>query len=211
MANKLQKSQLLNTLKQDGINDEAVLRAIADTPREYFVESKFKQYAYDNTALPIACGQTISQPYVVAHMTQLLHRTQRLHKVLEVGTGSGYQAAVLSHLVDEVYTIERVYDLYQQARQRLLHLGYDNIWLGYQDGFKGWSEHAPYDGILVTAACEQVPPALLSQLSDEGVMIVPVGPQKGPQYIYMLQNSPEGVCYEIIESVMFVPLKANKN
>lgn len=207
MDDKSQKTALINALKQEGINDEAVLRAIADTPREFFVDPDFKQYAYENTALPIACGQTISQPYVVAHMTQLLRQAPRLDKVLEVGTGSGYQAAVLSHIVEEVYTIERVYDLYRQARQRFEQLGYHNIRTDYRDGFKGWTEHAPYDGILVTAACTEVPPELLAQLSDEGTMVVPVGPVHGPQYIYLLQNSPDGPRYKTMDPVLFVQLK----
>src|SRR5215467_3564442 len=160
--------QFLLTLRRRGIGEAAVLRAMDEVPREYFVESRFADAAYADRALPIACGQTISQPFVVAYMTEQLG-VQSEHRVLEVGTGSGYQAAVLSRLAREVVTVERYRTLADMARKRLATLGYRNVEVRVGDGFAGVPERAPYDRIMVTAAAETVPEALVQQLAAGGV------------------------------------------
>src|SRR5512135_935695 len=167
--------EFLLTLRRRGIADQAVLRAMDEVPRERFVETNFADSAYADQALPIACGQTISQPYVVAYMTEQLALRPH-HRVLEVGTGSGYQAAVLSRLAREVVSIERYRTLADQARERLAALGYDNVEVIVGDGFAGVPEKGPYDRIIVTAAAEEVPKALVDQLADGGVMLLPLGP-----------------------------------
>ena len=168
--------EFLLTLRRRGIGDQAVLRAMDEVPRERFVEGGFTDIAYADRALPITCGQTISQPYVVAYMTEQL-AVRSHHRVLEVGTGSGYQAAVLSRLAREVVSVERYRTLAEQARERLQALGYDNVEVVVGDGLAGVPARAPYDRIIVTAAAEAVPPALLDQLADNGVMVLPLGPQ----------------------------------
>jgi protein-L-isoaspartate(D-aspartate) O-methyltransferase len=197
--------EFLLTLRRRGIGDQAVLRALDEVPRERFVEGDFTDIAYTDQALPIACGQTISQPYVVAYMTeQLVLRPH--HRVLEVGTGSGYQAAVLSRLAREVVSVERYRTLTEQARGRLQALGLTNVEVVVGDGFAGVPARAPYDRIIVTAAAEQVPPALLDQLADNGVMVLPLGPQDGAQHIIKLTKSSTGVTRENLIAVRFVPL-----
>src|SRR5471032_2107698 len=166
--------EFMLTLRQRGISDKAVLRAMDEVPREHFVEARFAEAAYSDQAMPIACGQTISQPYVVAYMTeQLSVRPQ--HRVLEVGTGSGYQAAVLSRLAREVVSIERYRTLADQARERLHALGYDNVEVVAGDGMAGVPARAPYDRIIVTADAERLPQTLIDQLADDGVMVLPLG------------------------------------
>jgi protein-L-isoaspartate(D-aspartate) O-methyltransferase len=199
------RMEFLLTLKRRGIGDHAVLRAMDDVPRAHFVEAGFADSAYADHALPIACGQTISQPYVVAYMTEQLALRPH-HKVLEVGTGSGYQAAVLSRLVREVVSIERYRTLADQARSRLKSLGYDNVEVIAGDGFAGVPERAPFDRIIVTAAAEEAPRALLDQLADDGVMLIPLGPQSGPQNIIKLTKSQTGIEREQLIPVRFVPL-----
>lgn len=203
------RMEFLLTLRRRGIGDQAVLRAMDEVPRGQFVDPDFADTAYADQALPIACGQTISQPYVVAYMTELLALRPH-HRVLEIGTGSGYQAAVLSRLAREVVTIERYRTLAGQARERLASLGYDNVEVVVGDGTLGCPDKAPYDRIIVTAAAEEVPEALLDQLADDGVMVVPVGPHNGPQRIIKLTKSttPEGVTVAREEqiAVRFVPL-----
>ncbi len=159
---------------------QAVLRAMDEVPREHFVEASLTESAYADQALPIACGQTISQPYVVAYMTEQLG-VKPEHRVLEVGTGSGYQAAVLSRLAREVVSIERYRTLAETARSRLATLGYSNVEVRHGDGLAGVPEHAPFDRIIVTAAAETIPDALVTQLADGGVMILPLGPHGGVQ------------------------------
>src|SRR5512140_170632 len=195
----------LLTLRRRGIGDQAVLRAMDEVPRERFVEGGFTDIAYADQALPIACGQTISQPYVVAYMTEQL-AVRPHHRVLEVGTGSGYQAAVLSRLAREVVSIERYRTLAEQARERLQALGYNNVDVVVGDGFAGVPARAPYDRIIVTAAAAQVPQALLDQLADNGVMVLPLGPQGGVQHIIKLTKSSTGVTREKLIGVRFVPL-----
>ncbi|HKS87105.1 MAG TPA: protein-L-isoaspartate(D-aspartate) O-methyltransferase [Pseudolabrys sp.] len=197
--------EFLLALRRRGIMDQAVLRAMHDVPREQFVETAFVGSAYADQALPIACGQTISQPYVVAYMTEQLQVSPE-HRVLEVGTGSGYQAAVLSRLAREVVSIERYRTLADQARERLKVLGYDNVEVVAGDGFVGVPGRAPFDRIIVTAAAEVVPQALLDQLADGGIMILPLGSHQGSQHIVKLTKSQTEVRREELIPVRFVPM-----
>ena len=194
---------LTKKLTEVGIRDQTVLDAVANTPREIFLDGALAHKAYENTALPIGQGQTISQPYIVARMTELLMQTKP-QRVLEIGTGSGYQAAVLAQLVPELCTIERIKSLQIQARQRLKKLDLHNVSFKYGDGWKGWSNRGPFDGIMVTAAAVTVPQALLEQLSDNGVLIIPVG----DDHQQLLKITRHGDEYEsqVIEAVKFVPL-----
>jgi protein-L-isoaspartate(D-aspartate) O-methyltransferase len=199
------RMEFLLTLRRRGIGDQAVLRAMDEVPRAQFVETDFAWQAYADQALPIACGQTISQPYVVAYMTEQLALRPH-HRVLEVGTGSGYQAAVLSRLAREVVSIERYRTLADQAGERLAALGYGNVEIVVGDGLAGVPDKAPFDRILVTAAAERVPQTLLDQLADDGVMLLPLGPQHGSQHIVKLTKSQTGIEREDLIPVRFVPL-----
>jgi protein-L-isoaspartate(D-aspartate) O-methyltransferase len=199
------RMEFLLTLRRRGIADQAVLRAMDEVPRERFVEASFAGSAYADQALPIACGQTISQPYVVAYMTEQLD-VHSHHRVLEVGTGSGYQAAVLSRLTREVVSIERYRTLADRARERLRSLGYDNVDVVVGDGFAGVPSRAPYDRIIVTAAAETLPQTLLDQLVDKGVMILPLGSHDGSQHLIKLTKSQTGTKRENLIPVRFVPM-----
>ncbi|HXX08943.1 MAG TPA: protein-L-isoaspartate(D-aspartate) O-methyltransferase [Pseudolabrys sp.] len=200
-----ERMEFLLTLRRRGIVDQAVLRAMDEVPRERFVESDYTGVAYADQALPIACGQTISQPYVVAYMTEQL-AVSPSHRVLEVGTGSGYQAAVLSRLAREVVSIERYRTLADQARERLKSLGYDNVEVVTGDGFAGVPDRAPYDRIMVTAAAETLPQGLLDQLADDGIMILPLGSRAGSQHIVKLTKSQTGTRRDNLIPVRFVPM-----
>ncbi len=197
--------QFLLTLRRRGIGDAAVLRAMDEVPRDQFVPAGLRGEAFADQALPIACGQTVSQPFVVAYMTEQLE-VKAEHRVLEVGTGSGYQAAILSHLAREVVSIERYRTLAETARQRLSALGARNVEILVGDGFAGAPGHAPFDRIIVTAAAEAVPDTLLGQLAETGVMVLPLGPHEGPQHVVRLRKGPEGVSRETLIAVRFVPL-----
>jgi protein-L-isoaspartate(D-aspartate) O-methyltransferase len=199
------RMQFLLELRQRGINDVAVLRALDDVARERFVGDRFADDAYADRALPIACGQTISQPFVVAYMTEQLG-VRPEHKVLEVGTGSGYQAAVLSRLAREVVTVERYRTLADTARVRLAALGCQNVDVIVGDGFAGLPERAPFDRIIVTAAAEEVPKALTGQLAEGGVMILPLGPHGGTQHLVKLTKTAGKLSRETLLAVRFVPL-----
>jgi protein-L-isoaspartate(D-aspartate) O-methyltransferase len=192
-------------LRRRGIADPAVLRALDEVPREHFVASELANSAYADQALPIACGQTISQPYVVAYMTEQL-AVQPQHRVLEVGTGSGYQAAVLSRLAREVVSVERYRTLAERARMRLETLGYRNVEVRVGDGLVGVAERAPFDRIIITAAAESVPTALTEQLADGGVMVLPLGPHNGTQRLVRLTKNGDGLEREDLIDVRFVPL-----
>jgi protein-L-isoaspartate(D-aspartate) O-methyltransferase len=176
-----------------------------EVPREHFVTPDYVDAAYADQALPIACGQTISQPYVVAYMTEQLE-VEPTHRVLEIGTGSGYQAAVLSRLAREVVTVERYRTLAETARARLQTLGYGNVTVAVGDGFDGYAALAPYDRIIVTAAAEEIPAPLVAQLAEGGVMVLPLGPHGGAQRIVKLTKSADGVAREDLIWVRFVPL-----
>ncbi len=197
-------------LRRRGIMDPAVLRAMDEVPREYFVLAEFVDSAYLDQALPIECGQTISQPYVVAFMTERL-ALQPGHRVLEIGTGSGYQAAVLSRLAASVVSVERYRTLAEAARGRLRTLGFDNVEVIVGDGVEGVPERAPFDRIIVTAATEEVPQDLVNQLTKSGSMILPLGPQEDAQTLVKLTKTDRGIEREDLIDVRFVPLLRGKS
>ncbi len=204
MYDPSKKIRLLMELRRAGINDTAVLSAVEKVPRDLFVPDAFRDRAYEDTALPIACGQTISQPYVVAFMTAALE-VQRRMLVLEIGTGSGYQTAVLSPLVRRVYTIERQRDLLGEANARFKQLGLTNVVTRFGDGFKGWPEVAPFDRIIGTAAAPVVPMNLVRQLSEGGMMIIPVG-LSGNQTITKVIRRGDSYEASPLMPVRFVPM-----
>jgi protein-L-isoaspartate(D-aspartate) O-methyltransferase len=201
----VERMEFLLSLRRRGIINPATLRAIDAVPREDFVLPQFATTAYADSALPIACGQTISQPYVVAYMTDRLGVT-REHRVLEVGTGSGYQAAVLSQLAGQVFTVERYRTLAEGARKALERLGNDNVTVIVGDGLNGLPEHAPYDRIIVTAAAETIPQTLVDELAEGGVMVLPLGAHDGAQRIVKLTRQGDAVSQEELIWVRFVPL-----
>lgn len=194
-----------NTMRARGIKDERVLTVMEKAPRHAFVPDDYINQAYADHPLPIGYGQTISQPYIVALMTELLE-LQAGDKVLEIGTGSGYQAAVLAELVGEVWTIEIIPELAEQAADRFASLGYDNIHVRTDDGYYGWPEQAPFDAIIVTAAPDHIPQPLLQQLTDNGRLVVPVGPPGGYQTLWQLVREGEDVKAFNLGGVRFVPL-----
>ena len=199
------KIQLLMALRNQGVRDQRVLEAIEMVPRELFLEEVFAGRAYDDNALPIACGQTISQPFIVAFMTDRLKLDKR-HKVLEIGTGSGYQTAILAELCRRVYTIERYRTLANQAGERFKTLKLTNITQMTGDGTKGWPNQAPFERIIVTAAAPEVPPALLEQLAPGGIMIIPLDSAPGRQDLYRITRTETGYDREHLLPVRFVPL-----
>ncbi len=203
------KIELVMQLRKRGIKDAQVLSAIERTPRDLFVPEQFEEQAFDDHALPIECGQTISQPYVVAFMTQALGVGPRM-KVLEIGTGSGYQAAVLSRLCRRVYTIERYRTLLTQAEARFRKLDLNNITTKTGDGTKGWPEQAPFDRIIVTAAAESVPDDLIHQLKIDGWMIIPIGRSAEDQTLVRIKKTEDGLIEEPLLPVRFVPLVAGR-
>jgi protein-L-isoaspartate(D-aspartate) O-methyltransferase len=207
VTDDFRKIELLMALRNHGVRDQAILEAIERTPREDFLDVSFRAQAYADHALPIACGQTISQPYVVAYMTDKLN-LDRSRKVLEIGTGSGYQTAILARLAKRVYTIERYRTLAQEAGKRFKELGLQNITQMVGDGHKGWPKQAPFDRIIVTAAAKDIPPALAAQLAVDGIMIIPLeeGPQR--QDLYRITHTDEGYVREKLLPVRFVPLVA---
>lgn len=194
---------LLEQLRQQGIQDENLLQAMETVPRERFVDEAFQHKAYENTALPIGSGQTISQPYTVARMTELLCLTPA-SRVLEIGTGSGYQTAILAHLVEHVFSVERIKGLQWQAKRRLKQLDLHNVSTRHGDGWEGWPSRGPFDAIIVTAAPPEIPQDLLSQLDEGGVMILPVGEQN--QILQRITRRANEFVVENIEAVRFVPL-----
>ncbi len=203
-----QRAQLVLQLRQKGITDIPVLNAMESVPRHLFVPDTFASRAYEDIALPIASGQTISQPSIVAWMTWALQLDAR-SRVLEIGTGSGYQAAVLSKLCRMVYTIERHDYLYQTARERFLDMGLQNIHTRLGDGTKGWPESAPFDRIIVTAAAPEIPHIYLNQLRDGGILIIPVGTQGQDQWLVRMVKQGDSFHMQHMMPVRFVPLEAN--
>jgi len=197
--------KLIMELRQAGVSDMDILKAIERTPRELFVPPIFADYAYENAALPIDMGQTISQPLVVAEMTRALELNDRI-KILEIGTGSGYQSVVLSHLCRRVYTIERHRSLLGQAEQVFRHLKRHNITTMCGDGAKGWPEQAPFERILVTAVAHDIPPVLSDQLSIGGIMVLPVGDDPASQTLLRVTRTEDGMDVEDLGDVRFVPL-----
>ena len=205
MSGEPRKIRLIMELRRQGVTDTRVLSAIERIPREIFVPLPFQDQAYENTALPIGLGQTVSQPLVVGLMTQALEVGDRM-KVLEIGTGSGYQAAVLSKLCRRVYTIERHKPLLAEAEERFKTLQIHNITSIAGDGGRGWPEQAPFDRIMITAAATEVPPTLLGQLADGGVMVLPVGNQGADQVIVRVRKTDGRPHAENLFPVRFVPL-----
>jgi len=205
MTSQRTRDRLVRRLQEEGISNQRVLEVIRSTPRHIFVDEALASRSYEDTALPIGHGQTISQPYVVARMTAALLESGPLKRVLEVGTGSGYQAAVMAPLAGEVYSVERIRPLLDLARERLEELQLRNVRLKHSDGSWGWPEFAPYDAIIATAAPEQVPEALLQQLAIGGRLVMPVGPQ-GVQELVLLTRTPEGVERQVLDKVSFVPM-----
>jgi protein-L-isoaspartate(D-aspartate) O-methyltransferase len=201
------KIRLIMHLRASGITDTRTLSAIERVPREAFVPEPFQDQAYENRALPIGHGQTLSQPEVVAIMTQALAVGPR-HKVLEIGTGSGYQTAVLARLARRVYTIERHKPLLADAEKRLAALRLANITAKAGDGSRGWPEQAPFDRIIVTAAAQEMPYALIGQLKEGGILVAPIGPERGDQELYRVTRTAEGERRERLCPVRFVPLIA---
>lgn len=205
MTSQRTRERLLQRLREQGIRDERVLESIRKVPRHLFVDEALASRAYEDTALPIGHSQTISQPYIVALMTQTLLADGRVKKVLEVGTGSGYQTAVLANLVEEVFSVERIEPLMKLSRRRLRELGFRNIQIKLSDGSWGWNEHAPYDAIIVTAAPAEVPAALREQLAPAGRLVIPVG-GVSMQELMLVQHTDKGFVQERLELVNFVPL-----
>ncbi len=206
MTSQRTRDRLVRRLVSKGIMDQRVLEVIRYTPRHLFVDEALSSRAYEDTALPIGHRQTISQPYIVARMTEALLVDRDAFKVLEVGTGSGYQTALLAQLVPTLYTIERIPSLYRQARERIHKLGIPNVYFRLSDGAWGWPQHAPYDAIMVTAAPEQVPEPLLEQLKVGGRMVIPVGRERGVQKLSLFKRTQTSYEREILEPVNFVPL-----
>lgn len=205
MTSQRTRDRMIKRLKQQGIKDQRVLSVMREIPRHCFVEEALASRAYEDTPLPIGYGQTISQPYIVARMTEVLLQTQPMEQVLEVGTGSGYQAAILSRLVRRLQSVERIRALSDQARHRFHQLKLRNIRLRHCDGGMGMPEYAPYDGIIVTAAPEGIPLALVEQLRHGGVIIMPIG-DTDEQILIRVTRTEDGYEKEFLERVSFVPL-----
>ncbi|KXW56695.1 protein-L-isoaspartate(D-aspartate) O-methyltransferase [Ferrovum sp. PN-J185] len=206
MTSERTRQRMVERLRQAGIQDEAVLKAMAAIPRHSFVDEAIASRAYEDTALPIGHGQTISAPYIVARMIELLRLAKKTpEKVLEVGTGCGYQAAVLSKLFKEVYSVERIGQLLEKTRSRVWTMRIHNLRLMHTDGSYGLVDAAPFDGIIVAAAPESIPDALLEQLSIGGRLVIPVGGKK--QQLIVVDRDEQGFTQQIIEAVKFVPLR----
>ncbi len=204
------RERLIQRLRDNGILDERVLAAVLNVPRHLFVDEALASRAYEDSSLPIGHGQTISRPYIVARMTEVLFANGHLNKVLEVGTGSGYQTAILLALTDAVYSVERIEPLHKIARQRLQSLGYRDFRLNLSDGTWGWPEHAPYDGILVAAAPDAIPMALCEQLAPGGRMVIPIGEHQTQELVLVTRDS-RGFTTEQLGLVNFVPLVREQN
>jgi protein-L-isoaspartate(D-aspartate) O-methyltransferase len=206
---KERESMVKSQIENRGIKDKSVLNAMRKVLRHEMVPSNVVNRAYTDGPLPIGYGQTISQPYIVAFMTEAINPKPE-HKVLEIGTGSGYQAAVLAEIVKEVYTIEIVNELYKSADKKLNELGYKNIFCKAADGYYGWEEHAPFDAIVVTAAAEHIPPPLVEQLKDGGKMIIPVGAPFLNQNLILVEKKGEEITTRSLMPVRFVPFTREK-
>lgn len=213
MTSKRTRDRMIQRLEEQGIRNQKVLQIIANTPRHWFLDEALAHRAYEDTALPIGHGQTLSQPYIVARMTELLldnHPCPR--RILEIGTGSGYQTSILAQLVEKVWTVERIRPLQNKARERLARLRLYNISYKYADGGFGWAEYGPYDGILSTAAPMSIPQDLLAQLAPDGVLVIPVGSEQA-QNLMVAKREGESVQFRqrTIEPVRFVPLLPGTN
>lgn len=192
-----------------GVEDEATLSAVRKVKRHLFVPGSLMDAAYDDRPLPIGYGQTISQPFIVAYMTEQV-KPEKNSKILEIGTGSGYQAAVLAEIIDSVFSIEIITELWRSADLRLKNLGYKNIYTKNGDGYYGWQKHAPFDAIIVTAAAEFIPPPLIEQLKDGGRMVIPVGSPFQTQMLMLIEKKNEKITTKSLMPVIFVPFKRSK-
>jgi len=206
MTSPRTRARMVERLRNQGVKDEAVLAAINNVPRHLFVDEALSGRAYDDVSLPINYGQTISQPYIVARMTEVLRNGKQLGKVLEVGTGCGYQAAVLAQVAQQVYSVERILPLHERARKLLRELKIRNIVLRHADGTSGLTEGAPFDGIIMACAAPALSEALKGQLAVGGRMVLPVGTQE--QYLYLVERTESGFKETRLEAVKFVPLLA---
>ena len=204
MTSRRTRERMVSRLREQGITNSKVLAVMAETPRHVFVDEALESRAYEDTALPIGHNQTISQPYIVAKMTELLLENRPLGKVLEIGTGCGYQTAILAKLVDQVYSVERIAPLMKKARDLLWELNIKTVGFKHSDGGWGWQEHAPFEGILAAAAPAEIPEALLQQLAIGGVLVMPVG-REGKQELHRVVRTENGFVDEVIEPVTFVP------
>jgi protein-L-isoaspartate(D-aspartate) O-methyltransferase len=205
MTSQRTRMRMVDRLRSQGIHDEVVLAAMGSIPRHIFVEEALASRAYEDTALPIGFGQTISNPAMVARMTEILRNGHDLGKILEIGTGCGYQAAVLSRLAKEVFTVERIAPLLAKARKHLRESHCNNVRTRHADGGIGIPEAAPFDGIIMTAACTHIPPALLTQLGVGGRMVLPVG-TSDQQYLHLIERTQTEYIETVLEAVKFVPL-----
>lgn len=210
MTSRRTRNRMIDRLKKQGIRDNRVLAVMSDTPRHIFVDEALASRSYEDTALPIGNNQTISQPYIVARMTELLLEKGPLSKVLEIGTGCGYQTAILSPLVEKVYSVERIAPLLKKAKNHLWDLKLKNISFQHSDGGWGWAEKAPFDGILVAAAPAEIPDTLLQQMAVGGVMLIPVGSRSG-QDLHRVTRTNNGYEDEVLESVSFVPFLSGRD
>lgn len=204
MTSQRTRKRLVQRLQEEGITNDAVLEAICNTPRHWFIDEALAHRAYEDTALPIGHNQTISQPLIVAHMTELLLAAGPVDKVLEIGTGSGYQTAILAQLVGRVFSVERIQPLQDKAKERLQNLKLRNIVFRWGDGWEGWNALAPYDGIIVTAAAPAIPKALLDQLAIGGRLVMPVGNKT--QQLQLVVRNEQGFKQQTLGNVRFVPL-----
>ncbi len=205
MTSQRTRGRLVARLRDQGIQDERILEVMGHTPRHIFVDEALATRAYEDTALPIGFGQTISQPYIVARMTETLFAKGELEKVLEIGTGSGYQTAILAQLATQVFSVERIKDLQFKARARLRELRLANVRYKHDDGTFGWPEHGPYDGIIVTAAPVEIPAQLLRQLAVGGRMLIPAG-DDGNQQLRLITRNEQAYEEKLLDGVAFVPL-----
>ncbi|OOZ41213.1 protein-L-isoaspartate O-methyltransferase [Solemya pervernicosa gill symbiont] len=210
MTSQRTRDRLVKRLRDEGVCDERVLQVIGNTPRHIFVDEALASRAYEDTALPIGHGQTISQPYIVARMTEAVMMDGVPERVLEIGTGSGYQTAILAQLSPRIFSVERIQALSDLAKRRFELLGLRNIRLKYSDGTMGWSEQAPFDAIVVTAAPLEVPQGLVEQLGVGGRLVIPVGPS-GDQILTMIKRTREGFETTELERVSFVPLLGGRS
>lgn len=207
MTSQRTRERLVQRLCDEGLSNPQVLDVIRKTPRHLFVDEALAHRAYEDTALPIGSNQTISQPYIVGHMTELLLADGPLDKVLEIGTGSGYQTAVLAQLVERVFSVERIQGLQERAKERLAALNLRNVLYRWGDGWEGWNALAPYNGIIVTAGATQVPQALLDQLAVGGRLVIPVG-EDDKQKLLLIIREKNGFVQRALDDVRFVPLLA---
>jgi len=205
MTSQRTRERLIQRLREQGVSDNAVLDVVCSTPRHLFLDEAMAHRAYEDVALPIGYQQTLSQPYIVARMTELLLAAGPRSRVLEIGTGSGYQTAILAQLVEEVYSVERIKPLQLKARQRMRQLKLRNVNMSHSDGGMGWPERGPFDGILSAAAPQQIPEELLRQLAPGGRLVIPVGGDT--QHLHVIDRTAEGFETQVVEPVFFVPLR----